>query len=197
LVTIGQLPAQQPLVITAPAPVDLNITLVDNPEQAFAIDPECAWEPVLLGSEYSCQTQVTFTPHRETTYAGSVSIRGGADKDAHVVRLSGIGVPLPLDYQTAIDFGSVVVGTPTSVEFVIFSNRPAHLDFAVLNDASGAFIAGPSCEIGPTEGGGYECTVTVTFKPPVQAAFTATLEIYTGEPEPRPVELTGNAYELT
>jgi hypothetical protein len=193
-VIIGQSPGLLPLTVTSPDDVELEFTFLENPEEAFAIDPECPWVPQLLG-DYKCDAHLTFTPHSETTYVGRISVSVAGEKLGHPVDLSGSGKYLTFDYSPgSFDFSVVsTASAPPAQTLTVYSDRAAHVEFVVVSDGETPFSSDKSCELALDPSGSYLCHVAVMFTPVVAGPYFATLAIYTGAPEPREIPLTGAA----
>ena len=75
---------------------------------------------------------------------------------------------------------------------MVFGTEPVSIEFDVIDGDAGAFSPDPSCDWMERQPGLFECTIGVTFGPQKPGEHLATLGIFTGEPEPRTIELIGN-----
>lgn len=155
--------------------------------------------PVVLDKNASCTVRISYTPGAATvtnptlrlTYSGgSVSPAGPRD-----VALQGTGVqPLISPTTASLNLGSVQQGASSLPQTVVLTNTGS-MPFTFLADPkalaarSGAnpsdFAVTTSCSsgVGNTVANGSDCTISVTFNPPLAAPAgvprTATLTVST------------------
>jgi len=77
----------------------------------------------------------------------------------------------------SLNYGSVAVGASKSLTVILTNNQSSTLTIGSITTASGtsAFTATHNC--GKSQKAGFECTITVKFKPSVLGAQTGTLTI--------------------
>jgi hypothetical protein len=120
----------------------------------------------------SCTIQVTFAPTVVGSASGTITITD--DAGTQTVGLSGNGsAPVSLS-STRVSFGTLTVGTTSSVRTVTLTNR-----LKVALSLTGVATSGPfavaSNTCGATVAAGASCTVGVTFSPTGVGAVTGAL----------------------
>ena len=187
-VTVSNL-GDLPLEITA-----ISI-LGKNPDE-FSYTTDCLSGPVNPGS--SCLIDVTFSPSSEGSKSANLVISSNdPDEQTVSVSLSGVGYIPDIEVEPAsLDFGNVEVGK-TATKQVTVRNAGSGgtitvTDVRISGQDSSEFSFTNNCTypLGP----GEECTVDVSFTPSSEGTKSATLEIYSDDPdEPKVnVSLTGN-----
>lgn len=146
---------------------------------------------VLAGA--NCSINVTFTPTNSSTRTGTLTITDNAPNKSQTASLTGVGTVVQLS-PTSLNFGTVKVGKSSTSQTVTLKNigstpltiRQTSItgtdpkDFTQTNNCGGSVAKGASC------------TFTVTFKPLVTGALTASLTITdTGGGSPQTVPLSG------
>jgi len=169
---------------------DLEITACTYAGDAvFWISGDPSGSVVAAGD--SVELEISFEPDDELTYVGLVDVASN-DPDEPVIQIDiiGGGVAPDIDLDpTALNFGSVQIGTSDSLDAEIWNVGGADLDLGTLSlsgsaeftisvDPSGAVVAP----------GGYT-VVRVTYTPVDTTADTGTVEIPSNDPDEDPVYL--------
>ncbi len=132
----------------------------------------------------SCTINIQFRPQTAGTLAGNLTISHNASPTTTTVALSGTATVAaaaqPVVTPASLSFGSVAVGSRSSVQAATVSNSgtgPLTLGAITVSNARFS-IAGGSCAIGGTvAAGGGSCTVLVDFGPSATGAASASLSI--------------------
>ncbi len=153
-----------------------------------------------LNAGKSCTETVTFTPLVTGTLLGSVTVIDTASIGTLVQDMTGIGV-LDVTLSPAnISFGTVTVGSTSSVQVVTLVNN---LTTSVpINSvvASGDFISTPggSPQCGTSIPANSSCTLGVEFSPTVAGTISGALTVnYGAGSSPQVVGLTGTGQTAT
>ena len=147
-----------------------------------------------LNASKSCTVTVTFTPLVTGTIIGGITVIDNASVSTQVQNASGNGVLAVTMSPTNIAFGTIAIGSTSSVQVVTVTN---HLLSAVpINSvvASGQFVSttGGSLPCGVNIPANSICTLGVAFSPTVQGAITGDLTLnYAAGSSPQVVTLSG------
>jgi cytochrome c553 len=133
----------------------------------------------------SCTLQATFTPTVSGARAATLTITHNATGGSSAVALNGTGNATPQATialsATSVDFGTLLVGTPSAVSTITVSNSgQAALNFSgiTVGGASAAIITrGGSCAVGTPVTAGANCSVTVQATPASAGAIAASLTL--------------------
>lgn len=133
----------------------------------------------------SCTVQASFTPTAAGARAATLTITHNATGGSSAVALNGTGNATPQATialsATSVDFGTLLVGTPSAVSTITVSNSgQAALNFSAITvgGASAAIITrGGSCAVGTPVAAGANCTVTVQAAPTSAGAIAASLAL--------------------
>lgn len=164
----------------------------------FAFDSTCPVTTALAVGA-SCTVNVTFGPLVTGARTGTLTIVADDPASPHAVTLSGNGVILPTPTLAldpgAVDFGTLTLGTTSSVQLVTLTNTgSADASFSTATSAPFALAAPPagSTACGTTLLIGASCVVGVTFTPVVVGGIPGTLVVNSNASNPRiTVSLSG------
>lgn len=184
-IPVGQIgTADVQVTNTSPVPLTpFGAHLQGVKDKDFAISSTTCPAPILPGG--SCDIVLVFRPHHtgsaSVTLTASMFVQGTKGSFvAKQITVTGSGVLVGKEQPftlSALDFGSVTVGTSASGD-VVLTNTSANseiLDSASLsNDGSGAYaIVGNTC--GSSIASGASCDLEVTYAPEAAVVHNATL----------------------
>jgi hypothetical protein len=147
-----------------------------------------------LGSGKTCTFNATFEPLAMGSSIGSITVVDDATVGTQVQNAAGTGIEPVTVSPTAIAFGTVAVGSTSTVQVVTVTN---YLSTAVaISDvvASGDFISttGGSAPCGASIAAKGTCTLGVEFSPTVSGAITGDLTVsFAADDSPLVVSLSG------
>ena len=142
----------------------------------------------------NCTISVTFTPTASGTRTGSITIKDDANTGTQTISLTGTGTVVQLSPKS-LSFGSVTVGTKSSPKTVTLTNKGTTAlsitsvsitgtnpsDFPIQTNTCGSSLAA-----------GGSCTISISFKPVVTGARSASLSVSdNGGGSPQTVALSG------
>ncbi len=173
-----------------------GITISGTNASSFTDTTTCG---ATVAAGASCTISVTFTPTTSGSLTASLNVADNAAGSPQSVALSGTGTasaPTATLTPTTLKFPSTVVGSSSAAKVVTLKNTgTATLDISGIT-ISGAdktsFTDTTTC--GSTLAAGKSCTISVTFKPAVAGALTATLNVAdnaTGSPQTVALSGTG------
>lgn len=140
----------------------------------------------------SCSIRVYFTPSLPSSEAATLTITDNAINSPQTASLSGIGTITPIVvYPIMANFGSVKVGTTSTVPVVLANaaNRP--LSIQQITASPGVYTETNNC--GASLEAGASCTVSVTFAPTQQGNVIGKLAMgLNGKPPVDEVKLVGS-----
>jgi len=165
------------------------INVTGDHAKDFAATQNCAGTTLAAGD--SCTISVTFTPSAVGPRQAGLDVL--ADGTQLSVSLTGTGQSLVVAQPTAIDFGSLGVGTTSTAKTVTVTNAGSPAVDAVAVNIAGpqqaAFAATSTCT---SLASSASCTVSVTFRPTTGGQADATLVVSAaGAASPATVALTG------
>jgi List-Bact-rpt repeat protein/ASPM-SPD-2-Hydin domain-containing protein/centrosomal CEP192-like protein len=133
----------------------------------------------------SCTVDVSFGPTQLGTIQGQLSSVGVAR-----VTLLGTGIAAVGVSPTALDFGSVAIGSSSAAQHVTITNNQAAALAVSGVAASGGYLPTNNC---PTSlAAGASCTIDIVFKPAYKGSIPGALSISTDATlAAQPVGLTG------
>lgn len=140
----------------------------------FAETDNCAGATIDSGQ--SCTVNVTFSPTRQSSRVGQLTLQGNMAGGNIVVALSGTGIAPPqVTLQpTKIDFGSVNVGVTSAGEQITAENSGGQAAVITSVTVTGPFtLSSNSC--GTSLAANSDCQLTVQFTPTATGAATGTL----------------------
>jgi hypothetical protein len=187
--TINTTSASQSVTLTNTGSAALTILSV-MASGKFAQTNTCG-SSVSVGA--SCTIVVTFTPTRQGTQTGTITITDSAQPGTQTISLSGAGTVVSLSRSSlkfppervgvtspSISTTLTNVGATTMSFFGTSISGAAHRDFAQTNDCGFTIAAGKSC------------TIKVTFTPSTKGARIASLNLFdNGGGSPQMVPLSG------
>jgi len=201
-VQAGAVSATQSLTLTnqGPGGATLNfVNAVGAGSSAFSIkyDTCTALQPMFAGQ--SCRVDVQFAPAAAGARSATLQVVSNGSAPAPVALTgTGSGAPaLSLALSTtAMDFGTVQMGTRSQPATLRLSNSGSGTVQVSAIQASGAFsVQGATCPAAPFAlQPGAECSVAVTFQPSSSGAAAGTLTVQSdAQAQAGDVALTGNA----
>ncbi len=182
--------AAQTLTLKNDGTSSLTVTAADltgAQASAFAKTTTCGALPFTLAVGASCTYSVTFTPTTAGTFTAGLQFTDNAADSPQTVSLSGSAVTSFIAVApSSLSFGSIAVGQTSTAQGVTLSNSNSSAvsvsgisitgtnaaDFSQTNNCSGSIAANSSCQI------------SVTFKPSIVAAESATLNVSYGGGNP-------------
>jgi len=146
--------------------------------------------PITIGAGLSVTFTVSFKPASAGASSGDMTIESSAT--AYKVALSGTGVASApqISANTAhLTFGSITVGTPSSLPVVLKNTGNANLDISSVSASGSGFTAsgGSGVTLAPNQ----STTVTITFDPRAAGAVTGGLAIASNASSPPSIVLSG------
>jgi Abnormal spindle-like microcephaly-assoc'd, ASPM-SPD-2-Hydin/Cytochrome C oxidase, cbb3-type, subunit III len=204
---VGMTSAAQTVTLTntGTAPLTISgITLGGTNATDFMRSGTCVAGSVAAGA--SCTLSATFTPAAIGTRAASISVASNAAGSPHSVALSGSGTaapppPAPVAAITpmSLSLGSVQLGSTSAAQTVKISNTGTaalNVGAITLSGAQAAAFVATGCA-NTAVAAGASCNVSVTFKPSVAGAATASLAIaHNAAGSPGAVSLSGTGTDV-
>jgi hypothetical protein len=197
-VVVGSPSAEQTVTLANTGNTSLDVTELTAAAAPFArVGGTCSVAPIALAAGDSCTLTYTFSP----TVAGAASQTltvTSSGTGSGTITLEGNGVQGNLTITpTAVNFGSVNVGSSSAEETVTLANTgAASLDVTALTAAGAPFArtgAGTCPATLPiTIAAGGSCTLTYTFSPTVPGAASQTLTVTANAPGSGTIALSGN-----
>jgi hypothetical protein len=153
----------------------------------FSQTNNCPSTPLTLAPATSCTITVTFTPSTTSAESATLNIADSDASSPQTVTLTGTGTAPPPGVTltpSSLNLGTLTVGTLSSAQTVTLSNNSA---VAVTITSPGITITGANAAdfsdtttcpaVGSTLAAGTTCTISVSFKPSVASAESATLSV--------------------
>ena len=172
---IGQTSAAQTVTVTNAGGGQLTLaTVVASGE--FSETDNCVG--VTLNGTATCSVQVKFSPLSAGALQGALTVTGSAAGQQATVALSGTGAtPAQIVLTpTALSFGSVTLGSTSTVQNVTISNTGGVAAALTTVTITGDFsTTAETC--GQTLAPQTACTVSVVFTPKASGARTGTLSV--------------------
>lgn len=192
----GTTSGAQPVTVqnTGTSPISLaSITTSD----AYAQTNNCPITPDTLAGGATCTINVSFAPTEAVTTTGVLIVTDMAG-NLYPVDLTGTGVDEATGGQlvvapTALDFGSLLVGTTSVTQTVTLTNTHT-LSITISSiDTTGDYAMQTTCPTAPSRlGVGESCTVDLTFTPAATGSRSGSLTIvHDGPNTPVVVGLSG------
>jgi hypothetical protein len=147
-----------------------------------------------LSAGKTCTINVTFTPTVLGTIVGGVTIVDSAAVSTQVLDASGVGVMPVILSPTTLGFGTVSVGSTSSVQVVTVTNNQTTAIPIVSVVASGDFVSttGGGIPCGANIPANSICTLGVAFSPTVTGAISGNLTLsYSAGSSPLSIALSG------
>lgn len=183
-VAVGASSAAQAVTLSNSGTATLNLQSIQT-SAPFTVSSDCG---STLAAGASCSASVRFSPTGTGAASGSLQISSDAAGSPQSVSLSGTGInagagTLQWSSSSALDFGSVQVGSEASLQTVTLSNTgsvAATLGALSLGGAQAADFridTGSSCAAGQALAVGASCTVRLGFAPQGAGSRAATLNV--------------------
>lgn len=189
-VTIGGDPGLRELAVRFREPVPIRIELAENLDEAFTLEDGClGMDP--NSSLLECTALVAFRPARAGEHIGALALFAGEEAQPRTIHLIGQGVAPFLRYEDRLEFGDATVNRPIRKELVVFATERVPFQVGIIEGETGVFVP-EACEWVEVGSEQFECTVWVVFNPSRTGDHFAILGIFTAEPDPRKIELTGS-----
>ena len=146
-----------------------------------------------LAAAASCTVSLEFKPSTTGARSANLTVTDNAAGSPQQVPLSGTGTTAELT-PTSLSFGSVTVGASSAAKTVTLKNVGTAAititSIAITGTDAGDFGQIPTCA--SSLAAGASCTISVTFKPTVTGARSATLKVTdSAAGSPQQVTLTG------
>lgn len=160
----------------------------------------CATGQILVAGA-SCTLAISFQPSVTGSESATVTITDDATPTTQTIALSGTGVAAGVSIAPpSVSFGNETVAeTSKAVTLTVTNAGTADLNFSAAPALSGpnaadfAIASGATCTNGTTLAASKTCTVSLTFKPSVNGAESATLTLAdNADPTTQTVSLAGN-----
>ena len=177
---VGASSAVKTITVSNPGTATLPITGIGiTPTGNFTETSTCG-STLAVGS--TCVISVTFSPKIAGTVTASVSVADGATGSPQTVALSGpaVGLPAATLSATTVAFGNQAVGVVSAAKTVTLTNTGSGalvVSSLKLGGADPTDFVATSTACPGTLAPGADCSISITFKPPVAAARSATLTI--------------------
>ncbi len=184
--TVGNPTAAQTVTLTNTGNVNLTLRALGTTTD-FTATSNCT----TLTPGASCTLSITSTPQTAGTHIASLEIASTAATSLEFISLSSTANPSPLTLNpTALNFGSVIVATPSTLPLQLTNTGATPITFTSIT-ASGDYSAAPgSCPTALVPG--QSCTLQVTFTPTTTGSRPGTLSIAsTASATPITATLTG------
>jgi hypothetical protein len=191
--SVGDVSTPQTVTLTNTGTQTLEVSGMLAPAD-FSVASAC--QTLLFGQ--SCTIAVRFTPGNGSTAAvrtGTLEIQSNAANSLEYISLLGASVAAPLTVApTALDFGTVAVGTSDQLGVTVTNTSATPITFiSATTDAAAYSVGEGTCPAdGSTLAAGASCTLDVTFAPTASGTSTGTLTLATDATQlPLTVALTG------
>ncbi len=185
---VGNTSTAQAVTLTNTGSVALHVLNIFSTSD-FSASSNCA--VVLPGA--ACTLNVAENPQTTGNHLASLEILSDSSTSLEYLSLFGVGTAAPLTLApSALDFGSVNVGTSSRLAVQVSNTSAAPVTFTGIS-ASGDYSAAGSCPApGMALAAGASCTVQVTFAPAATGTRTGTLSVASSaSTNPLTVPLTG------
>ncbi len=190
----GNASAPQTISIANTGTAPIHITSL-NTTPDFTVTGAC---PVIVAGA-SCPVTVTFTPQASSsqsisTVISALEITSDAGTPLNFVSLLGTATPPTLVLSpTALDFGSVLVGSSATLSIQVTNGSPTPATFTGISTTGDYAVTGNCPAAGAQLASGASCTLQIAFTPTVAGTRNGTLSIITSLTAlPLTVNLTGS-----
>ena len=180
---VGSSSAARALIVENTGTADLTISSVTfSGDFAAGSGGTCGAAPFTLQPGADCSINVIFTPTSSGTHAATLRIASDAQSSPGSVTLAGVGIAPAITLRPGpVDFGSVALGTSSSVQTIVLENDgTANLSVDAIT-LSGNFIdtgSGTCDSVTPfTLAARASCTVELTFTPTQVGTQDGTLTV--------------------
>jgi hypothetical protein len=150
-----------------------------------------------LAAGKSCTVTATFSPLVTGSQIGGIAVNSNASVAAQVQNATGTGILAVNMSPTSINFGTVSVGTISSVQVITVTNNETTAIPINSVVASGDFIyaSGGSLPCGASIPANSICTLGVEFSPTVAGSISGDLTLsYAAGSSPQVVSLSGTGH---
>jgi len=177
---VGMSSAVKTITVSNPGTATLPITSIGIAPKGNFTETNTCGTSLAVGS--TCVISVTFSPKVAGTDTASVSVADGAAGSPQTVAVSGpaIGLPAATLSATTVAFGNQAVGVVSSPQAVTLTNTGTGALVVASLKLGGAdptdFVTTSTACPG-TLAPAAACSISITFKPPIAGARTATLTI--------------------
>ncbi len=197
-VAVGTTSPAQSVTLTNMSAAAITLTAIKISAGAFSQTNNCPLTPSTLAAGASCTFNVTYAPIAPGSSSGTVTVTDstGTVTASTQLYLSGSTAVTNVTLTPASkDFGSVLVGTPSSVQAFTLTNTytQAVTISSIATTLTDFAATSPDCPVSPaTLAPGGTCTVNVTFTPSATGARPDTLTVSHDAPGlPATASLTG------
>lgn len=200
--TVGGVYLARQVTLSNPGTGPLSIASVSVSAGAFSIDPSTTCGSSLAVNA-SCNLAVRFAPTQAATdYSATLTVASNAAGPSRTVALTGRGTAAAAPVLvwspavTAVDFGTVVLGSTSSVRTVTVSNQgPGAATISLINivgaDAAQFTVTPRNCAAAGLLYEGSSCDLDLAFAPGLSGTRSAQVQFAsTGSPPPT-LTLTG------
>ncbi len=151
----------------------------------------CGAAGTVIAPGASCTIAVLFAPGTTGTLRGTLSVASSATTQPLTVALSGVGTQPQLSVSpTALNFGSVAVGSTSTLSLTLINTSNSPVDGLAFSTTSGYSVTS-TCGI-TTLNANSSCAVSVTFAPSASGVTSGALTISSTDPAaPLSVPLSG------
>lgn len=173
----------------------LTFTGIPAITAGFTLSPDSTCPQATLAPQASCTFNINFVPTQNGYDNGTLTITDnhlGTPGATQIIKLNGQGTgqsqgPQPLLTPAMINFGSLTVGTTSSVQIATLSNTgtvPQGISsFGFFGPSTGSFSQTNNC--GVSLAAGASCTISITCTPSASGALSANLGVNFPSPEPQ------------
>ncbi len=176
--TLGKSSTVQKITYTNKSTTAATFTSVTSNNAEFAITANTCTGS--LAANKSCIISVVFTPSAVGTRSATITVVDSDNTSPQLIPLRGVGDGTSLS-TTSLAYGKVIVGT-TSVLNVTLNNVGTATLTGISTTVTGTNAADfTRSTCGTTLAPGANCTYSVTFKPAITGAESATLNIKDNE----------------
>jgi sugar lactone lactonase YvrE len=172
-VTIGKPSAVQKITYTNKSTTAVTFTSVTTNNTEFAVSSNTCTGSLAAGK--SCIISLTFTPTTVGLQSTTLSVVDSDVTSPQLIPLRGTGDGTSLS-ASSLAFGSVVIGSTSSMSVTISNvgtKTLTNISESITGTNMADFTKTTTC--GTTLAVGANCMVTVTFKPSISGAESATL----------------------
>lgn len=149
-----------------------------------------------LAAGKSCTVTVSFTPLVTGSIIGGITVVDDSGISPQIQNATGTGVLAVTMSPTSINFGSVSVGSTSTVQVVtVTNNGPAAPINSVVASGDFLYVTGGSLPCGTTIPANSICTLGVEFSPTFAGTISGDLTLsYSAGSSPQVVTLTGTGH---
>ncbi len=174
-VTVGG-KVTQSITLTNSGTTSLSISKISSTGAGFTFSSPSFPFTIAAGAHTSITA--TFSPTSAISYSGQLAITSTASNATLDVALSGTGVALPAlsVSPTSLGFGSVTVGTKSSLEVTLTNSGTTSLTVSKISSTGTGFgFSSPSLPL--TLAAGAHTSVSVTFSPTSTVSYSGQVSV--------------------